>query len=120
MLAVLLILSCSGFAQNPASRRAVGDSLAGETVRARDLVDSLRRSAMRQDTIIESMTRLVDFYEQAGDSANTKAWRNTLDRYMSKFDSTLAVLDSAIGRLKVQSDRLDKLLNAKNNPSSSH
>ncbi len=113
-LFLLIVLACStaGFSQQYNRRVRLEDSLVNESKRMAGIVDSLRRRAMHQDTIIESMHRLVKLLSaaRASDTSELHNWRKTYDYEMGRFDSTLERLDTCTGVLNALSSKLDSLL----------
>jgi hypothetical protein len=89
-----------------ASGQRVADSLARENLRLNKMVDSLRRSADHQDTIIQSLHRMVELMGKDSSNKEAMGWNRTYGFEMAKFDSTLVRLDSCLGLLNASNEQL--------------
>src|SRR5258708_38942080 len=76
----------------PPSRRQVRDSLIIADQRMADVVDSLRKVALRQDTIGESAGRMVNFLKTTRDTALLAQWISIQGHVTRSFDSPLNLL----------------------------
>jgi hypothetical protein len=112
LLLIVLAFSTADFPQQYNRRARLEDSLVNESKWMAGVVDSLRKRAMHQDTIIESMDRLVHVLSaaKARDTTELHNWRKTYDYEMRRFDSTLERLDTCTGLLNALSNKLDSLL----------
>ncbi len=112
LLLIVLASSTAGFSQQYNRRARLEDSLVNESKQMAGIVDSLRRRAMHQDTIIESMNHMVHMLSaaRASDTTELHNWRKTCDYQMRRFDSTLERLDTCTGLLNALSYKLDSLL----------
>jgi hypothetical protein len=112
LLLIVLAFSTAGFSQQSNRRARLEDNLVNESKRMAGVVDSLRKRAMHQDTIIKSMDRMVQLLSaaKARDTTELHNWRKTYNYEMCRFDSTLERLDTCTGLLNALSYRLDSLL----------
>jgi hypothetical protein len=112
LLLIVLAWSTAGFCQHNNQRARLEDSLVNESKRMAGIVDSLRKRAIHQDTIIKSMDRMVHVLSaaKARDTTELHNWRKTYDYQMRRFDSTLERLDTCTGLLNALSNKLDSLL----------
>src|SRR5258708_19641847 len=91
---------------SPPSRRQVRDSLIIADQRMADVVDSLRKVAMRQDTIVESAGRMVEFLKTTRDTALLAGWIRIQGHVTRSFDSTLNPLDTCTTRSEQHTSEL--------------
>jgi hypothetical protein len=118
LLIVALAASFVGFGQRSGQPTYVRDSLESESKRLIGVVDSLMKRANHQDTIFQSIFKMVQLLSTASgrDTTELHAWRNTCSYEMARLDSTLGRLDSCTGLLNAASVKLkadlDKTTNA--------
>jgi hypothetical protein len=118
-LILILAAAAAFWAPTPASAQApnrriqLRDSLISELKRTIPFADSLRKTAMRQDTIVRSSDRMVDFLKTTSDTTLLAGWKQIQEHVTRSFDSTLNRLDSCTILLNRLSDALDSLTRKK-------